>query len=342
MNPIERALGILLMLSGGKLVTATALAERFQVSLRTIYRDVDRLLALGVPIEAERGADGGYRLARGYIQPPVALTRRETAALLIALALVRGLKATPLVADLDTAERKLVSSLPRAVHDLLSDAERIIGIERAPPDIFHHGTIAAPVGEWQTALDKFMEGLLAGRRVRFDHLNPARDGPRPHEVEPYGILFDRDLWYLVGRSVDVDDLRLYRADRVRNIEVSGLRFRPNKDFTIRSLLDRAWLSRAMRRWEREDEISEIRVTAAQAARLAEDWYYRHAVFTPAEDGRIAISIPTTSRDRLYPLIRWLGPGAELISPASLRPDLARQLSQMAQAHADEAASQPTR
>ena len=129
---------------------------------------------------------------------------------------------------------------------------------------------------------------------------------------------------------------------MRNIEVSGLRFRPNKDFTIRSLLDRAWLSRAMRRWEREDEISEIRVTAAQAARLAEDWYYRHAVFTPAEDGRIAISIPTTSRDRLYPLIRWLGPGAELISPASLRPDLARQLSQMAQAHADEAASQPTR
>ncbi|ADZ72359.1 helix-turn-helix transcriptional regulator [Polymorphum gilvum] len=340
MNPIERALGILLLLSGGKLVPATRLAERFEVSLRTIYRDVDRLLALGVPIEAERGAEGGYRLAKGYLQPPVALTRSETAALLVALALVRGIRATPLAGDLETAERKLVASLPRSVHDLLVDAERIIGIEPTPPDLFHAGTRVEPSADWQKALDGFMTGLLAGRRVRFEHHNPAREAPRDHEVEPYGILFDRDLWYLAGRSVDADDLRIYRADRIRNIEVSGLRFRPNKDFSVQSLLGGAWLSRAMRRWEREDAIAQIRVSGGQALRLSQDWYYRHAVFTPADGGRVLISIPDTSRDRLLPLIRWLGPGAELVEPAALRSELAEELKAMARSHREGGGAAP--
>ncbi|PTW60961.1 putative DNA-binding transcriptional regulator YafY [Breoghania corrubedonensis] len=333
MNPIERALGILLMLTGGKLVSAIALAERFEVTPRTIYRDIDRLLALGIPVEAERGAEGGYRLASGFIQPPVALSRNETAALLIALALVRGLRATPLSNDLETAERKLVAALPRSVHDLLANAERIIGIEPMPGDIFHHGTTSAPADDWQAALDRFMEGLLLSRRVRFDHHNPARDVARAHEVEPQGILFDRNHWYLAGRSLEAGALRLYRADRVRNVEVSGMRFRPDPDFTVHDLVGGQWLSQAMRRWEREDQrMSRIAVTAEQARKLRQDWYYRHATFTPAGDGRIVISIPNTDRDVICPLVRWLGPGAELLAPEDLRGDLARELDTMRESH----------
>lgn len=332
MNPIERALGILLLLTGGKLVTATTLSERFQVSHRTIYRDIDRLMALGVPVDAERGAEGGYRLARDYLQPPVALTRNETAALLAALALVRGIRTTPLSADLVAAERKLVASLPKAVHELLGQADRIIGIEPVPPDTFHSGTKAEPTSEWQQVLDCFMLALLDSKRVRFDHINPSRAEPKAHDVEPYGILFDRDLWYLAGRCVDTDILKIYRADRVRNIEISGLRFKPPKDFSINSLLGGAWLSRAMRRWEQEGPVAQIRITADQARRLSADWYYRHAVFTPLGNDAVLINIPNTSRTRILPLVRWLGPEAELLSPIDLRQELARQSTEMAAIH----------
>ncbi|NBN64962.1 helix-turn-helix transcriptional regulator [Pannonibacter tanglangensis] len=335
MNPIDRALGILLLLSGGKLVSATTLSDRFGVSLRTIYRDVERLIELGVPVEAERGAEGGYRLARGYHQPPVALTRRETAALLVALAFVRSLQTTPLAGDLQTAERKLVAALPGSAKDLLGRAERIIGIEPLPVDVFHASTEAAPAREWQAALDGFMDGILSGCRVRFDHQSPARGGElRPHEVEPYGVLFDRNLWYLAGRSVDADDLRLYRADRVRNLVVSGLRFRPPREFSVEALMGGAWLSRAMRRWAEEDGLAEIRVTAEQARRLSQDWYYRHALFTPDGTGRVRVRLAATSADRLYPLVRWLGPGAELIAPEHLRQGLADELAALADRHRD--------
>ncbi|MET1413449.1 WYL domain-containing protein [Roseibium sp. HPY-6] len=329
MNPIERALGILLLLTGGKLVPATVLAERFQVSLRTIYRDIDRLIALGVPVDAERGAEGGYRLASGYLQPPVALTRNETAALLAAMALVRSSRTVPLADDLSSAEKKLLASLPKTVHGLLKEADRIVGIEPIPADIFHAGTKAEPTDDWQRALDGFMAGILDGRRVRFQHVNPSRNTAKEHDVEPYGVMFDRDLWYLAGRCVDTEMVKVYRADRVRNLEISGLFFRPDKAFSIKTLLGGAWLSQAMRRWEQEEEIAKILITADQAKKLSVDWYYRHAVFTPAGDGRILVSIPSTDRARLLPLVRWLGPGAELLSPDALRLELADELATLA-------------
>lgn len=324
MNPIERALGILLLLTGGKLVSATVLAERFQVSLRTVYRDIDRLIALGVPVDAERGAEGGYRLASGYLQPPVALTRNETAALLAAMALVRSSRTVPLADDLTSAEKKLLASLPKSVHGLLKEADRIVGIEPIPPDIFHSGTKAEPTEDWQRALDGFMSGILDSKRVRFEHVNPSRNSAKEHDVEPYGVMFDRDLWYLAGRCVDTEMVKVYRADRVRDLEISGLFFRPDKDFSIKTMLGGAWLSQAMRRWEQEEEIAKILITAKQAKKLSADWYYRHAVFTPAGEGKILVSIPSTDRARILPLVRWLGPGAELLSPDALRLELSEE------------------
>ncbi|MBG6209210.1 putative DNA-binding transcriptional regulator YafY [Labrenzia sp. EL_126] len=324
MNPIERALGILLLLTGGKLVSATVLAERFQVSLRTVYRDIDRLIALGVPVDAERGAEGGYRLASGYLQPPVALTRNETAALLAAMALVRSSRTVPLADDLTSAEKKLLASLPKSVHGLLKEADRIVGIEPIPPDIFHSGTKAEPTEDWQRALDGFMSGILDSKRVRFEHVNPSRNSAKRHDVEPYGVMFDRDLWYLAGRCVDTEMVKVYRADRVRDLEISGLFFRPDKDFSIKTMLGGAWLSQAMRRWEQEEEIAKILITAKQAKKLSADWYYRHAVFTPAGEGKILVSIPSTDRARILPLVRWLGPGAELLSPDALRLELSEE------------------
>lgn len=328
MNPIERALGILLLLTGGKLVPATVLAERFQVSLRTIYRDIDRLIALGVPIDAERGAEGGYRLAKGYLQPPVALTRNETAALLAAMALVRSSRTVPLSDDLSSAEQKLLATLPKSVHGLLKNSSRLIGIEPIPADIFHSGSKAEPTDAWQEALDGFMNGILESRRVRFEHHNPVRKTRKSHDVEPHGVLFDRDLWYLAGRCVDTDTMKVYRADRVQHLEISGLFFRPQKEFTIQSLLGGNWLSQAMRRWEQEEQITKIRITAHQARKLSADWYYRHAVFSPLDGGDMLIAIPSADEARILPLVRWLGPGAELIAPDSLKQALARELAEM--------------
>ncbi|MAA99340.1 MAG: transcriptional regulator [Stappia sp.] len=340
MNAIERALGLLLLLSGGQR-SAAELAERFQVSVRTIYRDVDRLLALGIPVEAERGTDGGYRLARDFLQPPVALTRSETAALLVALALARGLNATPLLSDLDTAQAKLLASLPRPAREVFAQGSRIVGIEKPPVDIFHPEPDAVHPGRMQAAVDAFLNGMLAGRRVRLSHENPYRGRVAEFDLEPHGILFDRDRWYLYGHDVDQDGERFMRADRVREAVVSGMGFRSRADLSVESQIGRKWLSRAMRRWEDEGTVSVLEMGEAQAGRLARDWYYRHATVEPAGPGRLHVRIPSRDPAIILPLARWLGPGAELLSPPDLRNRLAAELAAMAGAYAP-SQRQPTK
>jgi len=323
LHPIERALAILLLLTRRHLLSAAALAARFEVSVRTIYRDIDRLIALGIPVEAQRGAEGGFRLSDDFLSPPIALNRVETTALLVALIMVRGLKTTPLLADLEAAEAKLLAALPKAAREVLAKGPSIVGVERAAADIFHiEGArpVPDPVDQ-RAAVDGFLQGILAQRRVELTHRNVYRGTLREHEVEPHGLLWDRDLWYLVGWSLTAEEIRMWRADRVVSIRVTGMAFRSRADFDIRTMLDRQWLERAMRSWDQDDEKTRISITTDAAAKLRRDWFYRHAHYAKGKDGRTVMTIPDTNADVVLPLVRWLGADAEILAPQSLRDSL---------------------
>lgn len=324
MNTIERALAILLLLTRRRLLPATELARRFGVSVRTVYRDMDRLITLGVPVVAERGAGGGFRLSAEFLAPPIALNRVETTALLVALALMRGLRATPLVRDLDSAEAKLLAALPRSAREILANGIRFVGIERAPDDIFHGEPAAPETSDQQAAVDAFLQGILTQRRVELKHRNTYRGSERLHEIEPFGLLWDRNLWYLVGRSLASGDTRMWRADRVVSITVTGMGFRPTAGFDIRTLLNRQWLERAMRSWDQDGEGTLIRLSAEAAETLRRDWYYRHACFSPDGD-TVVMTIPDNDAETVLPLVRWLGRKAEILAPEQLRDSLKDEL-----------------
>jgi len=324
-NPLERALAILLLLTRKRLLPGSELAERFEVSVRTIYRDIDRLIALGIPIEADRGAEGGFRLSGDYLSPPIALNRVETTALLVALSLVRGLETTPLKSDLETAEAKLLAALPKAAREVLARGPKIVGIEKPPDDIFHGRRPAPRPEDHQAAIDRFLEGILVQRRVEVTHRNPRRPSERMHEIEPHGLLWDRDLWYLVGRSLEANEVRMWRADRVLSIKVTGMAFRPTADFDIREMLGRQWLERAMRIWDVQTEPTRIRLTADAASKLRRDWFYRHAAYFEGGDGNVVMSIPDTDPRSVLPLVRWLGGEAEILAPDHLREGMRAEL-----------------
>src|SRR5262245_3820230 len=135
MNRLDRALGILLVLRGGKSLSAAELSRRFEVSPRTIYRDIEALCAIGVPIYAEMGRNGGFRLVEGYFLPPVMFSVGEAISLLLGLTLLRGLRAQPFAADIDSSEQKLLAAVPEHLRAVLAKAQQIVGFERFPVDI---------------------------------------------------------------------------------------------------------------------------------------------------------------------------------------------------------------
>lgn len=122
------------------------------------------------------GAAGGYRLLEGYFLPPVAFTREEAVASLLALALARGLKVPPFPAALDAAERKLAAALPARLRPLAAETRRLVGFERAADDLFHPEPDAgnAPGPAAAKAVEVFMAAILDRVLVRLTYHSPIR------------------------------------------------------------------------------------------------------------------------------------------------------------------------
>ncbi len=335
MRRFDRMFGILLLLRDGKPVSAADLARRFNVSRRTIHRDLDALSVAGVPVYTERGRNGGLRLLEGYFLPPLMFSRGEAVALLLGLTLLQALRASPYAAEMDTAKRKLLAAVPDALRTALANAETIIGFEGTPVDIFHpeppdNRPETPPESETVTT---FLQARLDGRMVRLMYQSPYRAQATEAVAQPLGLFWDRDRWYLAGRSGDGKrPWQLWRADRILTIMPSDPVPSAYSPFDIRTLLGRAWLQSAMDSW-RERAPVQIRVTDEQATRLRQDWYYRHARFDSAATGAVLVTFGEDDPSAVAALVRWLGPGAQLVAPAAWRDRMRAQLAAMQELHA---------
>ncbi|GAB2760625.1 helix-turn-helix transcriptional regulator [Streptomyces bullii] len=203
----DRLLSILLLLQTRGRVPARQLAERLEVSVRTIYRDVEALSAAGVPVYAERGRHGGIALLAGFRTDVTGLTADESRALFI-LAAQGAHTALGLDAALGSALRKVMAALPAphrpaaevASRRILVDATRWKGGPRPAVD-----------------LDILKDAVFADRRLRLRYRHSGTSEARTYTVDPYGLVAKAGVWYLVADRRGTP--RLFRADRVRSAAV---------------------------------------------------------------------------------------------------------------------------
>jgi predicted DNA-binding transcriptional regulator YafY len=324
MNRLDRTMGILLLLRGGRVVSATELAERFEVSVRTVYRDIEVLSGLGVPVEPEMGRRGGFRLKEGYFLPPVTLDPEEAVSLLLGLILMRRLRIVPFPAGADFAERKLLAALPEETRRLVERASRLIGFEGVPVDLLHPERDDPITGGRRSAeeeaaiVGRFLSAAMARGRVRLRYSSPYRGGEESREIAPRGVIWDRDRWYLVGdEDVRAGEPRMWRSDRVLELGAAPSMHPTTGDFDAQDILGRKWLGKAMERW-REEVPVRIALSPGQAELLRRDWYYGHALYEEGEGGRTVMTVGESQYGNVAALVRWLGPGAELLEPADWR------------------------
>lgn len=344
MERFQRILGILLYLRSGKEVSALDLAQHFGVSRRTIYRDMETISALGVPVYAERGHAGGFRLLEGYFLPPVMFSKGEAVSLLLSVTLLRSLRARPFPADLLTAEKKLLAAMPETLRTALTEAQKVIGFEEGPRDTFHpersassSQSVTSSAGELgeSEATTVFVQAVLDRRSVLLRYHSPYKARAEHLLVEPLGLFWDRDHWYFVGRPTGQEQgSRLWRADRVLGITPQTKAITAPPTFDVRKLLGRTWLKVAMQQWAQEVPIS-IRLSRQQAERLEKDWYYQHAIFESLPDERVLMTFGEEDQQIVLELLRWLGPGAELIEPVAWRSALKAELIQMLASYTDD-------
>ncbi len=211
---LSRLVAILTHLQTRRLITSTKLAEKFNVSTRTIYRDLKALEQAGVPILTEDGK--GYSLMEGYKIPPIMFSENQANALILAEQLVLKNRDSSLIKDYAEAIDKIKAVLRQTE----KDKANLLSLRTKFAKLDNFEIKSDILSSLQNALTNFY-------LVKFDYIN-AENKDSNRTVEPFALINTTESWLLVGYCHLRKEFRYFRLDRIEKLQIQQEKFSPHK------------------------------------------------------------------------------------------------------------------
>jgi predicted DNA-binding transcriptional regulator YafY len=319
----SRLLSILILLQTRGRMSARELAAQFEVAVRTIHRDVDQLSTAGIPVYADRGRNGGFRLRDGYRTKLTGLTQAEAETLF--LAGLPGPAAQLGLADvLSSARLKLLAALPA---DVQPRAQRIAARFHLDAVAWFHGVDRLP------SLPAIAGAAWSDHMLEMRYRRSGDTEARPRAVAPLGLVLKAGTWYLVAQRGS--SIRTYRVANIHDARISEERFMRPKDFDLAAHWEKASVDYETGVYH---EHAEVRLSAKGMAMLdlLGPYVMRAAAETaskPDRNGWVRCTLPLESFDFGVRELMRLGSEVNVLGPAPLRALMARSARQIAAAHA---------
>ncbi|MFF2851675.1 helix-turn-helix transcriptional regulator [Streptomyces sp. NPDC058001] len=309
-----RLIKMVLLLQSRPSMTAAELARELEVSERTVTRDAQALSEAGVPVYADRGRTGGYRLIGGYRTRLTGLARGEAEALFLS-GVPGALREMGLQDTASAARLKVSAALLPSMQSASRTAAQRFHLDA--PGWFHE----PPPPELLPAV---ADAVWDDRRITARYRRPGSGGEVEREVErdlePYGLVLKAGIWYLCAR-VESGTYRVYRIDRFTDVTAGETRFERDPEFGLPEFWE-----------ERAEQFARAILRTAVVVRLsgAGARQLRHAVGrAPAEEaldaagppdgeGRVTVTVAVESEDVAYTQLLTLGPEVEVLEPTGLR------------------------
>lgn len=225
----ERLFATILLLQNRPNLTSRDLAEHFGVSRRTIFRDLRALSESGVPLTYSEG--GGYEILEGYQLPPLMLTAREAATLLVGTEFMRLQSDASLRGDAGEVSLKIRSVLPREIREYVDRLSENTVLD----PYWSHAVQAEGVesGKWF----KLSEAVARSRKVIMEYFVESRQELTQRRVDPLGLVYYTDHWNLIAFDHLRDEIRNFRLDRIEEMFVLTERFERPEGFDLQSYLE---------------------------------------------------------------------------------------------------------
>ena len=311
MNRIDRISAILIQLQSRRTVKAQDIATRFNMSLRTVYRDIKTLEEAGIPLIGEAGI--GYSIADGYRLPPVMFTRDEAAAFLTAEKMVDKLTDPANGASYSAAMYKIKAVLKTTDKDYLESLENNIEVlrarsgERQPPGV-------------QNQLQIILQAIAHKQVLSLCYKAAYKEDNTTREIEPVGVFYLDNYWHLIAWCQMRQGYRDFRFDRMVNLQATEIKFE-----TIH-----APLQEHLKRLYKESELQSIiiRVKKEVTQYLGEQKFYHGFVSENVNEEDVDMSFMTPS---IIGFGRWFitfADYAKIIEPGELKDyvrDLAKKI-----------------
>ncbi|MFF2385803.1 helix-turn-helix transcriptional regulator [Streptomyces sp. NPDC058108] len=319
-----RLIKMVLLLQSRASMTAAELARELEVSERTVARDALALSEAGVPVYADRGRAGGYRLIGGYRTRLTGLARGEAEALF--LSGVPGALREMGLEDTASAARLKVSA---ALLPSLRDASRTAAQR------FH---LDAPAWFSEPRTPELLPPVAEA--VWDDRPVVARYGRGGTEVErtlePYGLVLKAGVWYVCARVPEAGTFRVYRIDRFTSVDLGEERFGREEDFDLPGFWE-----------ERAEQFARSVLRAEAVVRLSPDGVRQlagavgppaaraalEALGAPDDRGWVTVTLPVESEEVAHAQLLGLGPEVEVLSPVALRERFAADAARLAALYA---------
>jgi predicted DNA-binding transcriptional regulator YafY len=210
-HPTTRVLTVLELLQSHRQMSGPKLAERLEVDIRSVRRYITMLQELGIPIDAERGRYGTYRLRPGFKLPPLMFTEDEALAMTLGLLAARRLGLAVAAPAIEGALAKVDRVLPATLRERVQGVQETLVLDIVPPDTY----VTLPGG---SMLFTFSTAAQQERRVWMRYRS-GNDEETERAIDPYGLVFHVGLWYAVGHCHLRQGLRVFRLDRVLQAEL---------------------------------------------------------------------------------------------------------------------------
>ncbi|GAA4085404.1 YafY family protein [Mucilaginibacter panaciglaebae] len=307
MNRIDRISAILIQLQSRRVVKAADIAERFNISLRTVYRDVKTLEEAGIPLIGEAGV--GYSIMDGYRLPPVMFTREEATAFLTAEKFVETLTDAATATQYKSAMYKVRAILKTTEKDMLESMDDRIEVIKGV-----HIPEMANTDHIQTVLHSISQKQVLSLNYFAQH---SQEHTKRY-VEPIGIFFMSGFWHLIAYCRLRKDYRDFRVDRIKNLLVTDEHYTDEhpslKDYIAQKTI------------EKELDAVVILVDKSVYPHLEHQKYYSGFISEKSKGDGIEMTFLTSSLEGFARWYMMYGENAEIVSPDSLR-DRVRELTE---------------
>ncbi len=298
MNRLDRLTAILIHLQSKRVIRASEIADRFEISLRTVYRDIRSLEEAGVPIGAEAGV--GYFL-ENYHLPPVMFTNAEASALVFGAKFIEKMADASLREPFASALFKIKSVLKHSEKEHLTDLEPAIDVSARP----------RPVPFSDALLNRIQAAIVQQCVLTLDYQSGYSDQTTLRDVEPIGLWHYGVGWHLIGFCRLRQDYRDFRVDRIRHLTETRQAFSRQSLLTLQAYLDQ------LRKTENLQEV--VISFEKNMARFVQEQRYGFGFVREAEqDNRVQMRFMTQYLPGLASWLLMYGCWVTVESPSELR------------------------
>lgn len=300
MNRIDRLTAMLIQLQSKRVVKAQELAERFEISLRTVYRDIRSLEEAGVPIIGESGI--GYSIMDGYRLPPVMFTKEEATAFMVAEKIVEKYTDAYNSEQYTSAMYKIRSVLRSTEKEFLEDVDHNILVLK--------NTSQPPTETDNHSLQSILACINDKKILSIVYKSITADEKTERNIEPIGIYLQNNHWYLIAFCCLKNDYRTFRTDRMVSMRITNERFK-TKHPTLNEYLKKV---------SKDADLHTIVILVKKsiAKYLVTQKYYFGFVSETDKGDSLEMTFLSSSLEGFARWYMMIAPNAQVIKPASIK------------------------